>query len=70
MSDEISKQILEQVILLRADVAALKDKVSEMFSDVRQLGQLLADFAENQARYARDPAPLRVRLDWIERQLD
>ena len=63
MSDEISEQILEQVLLLRADVAALKDQVSAMFSDVRQLSQLLADFAENQARHARNPAPLRVRLD-------
>ena len=70
MSDEISEQILEQVLLMRADVAALKDQVAAMFSDVGQLGQLFAEFAENQARHARDPAPLWARLDWIERRLE
>ena len=70
MSEHTDNLVLELLRQMRADIAAIKDEMSLMRTEMRLMRQHMAAIMGTQVLHDEEIATLKVRVDRIERRLE
>jgi len=70
MSEHTDNLVIELLRQMRADIAAIKDEMSLMRTEMRLMRQHMAAIMGTQILHDEEIATLKVRVDRIERRLE